>query len=96
MSHLGAELPLAVMGLSEEPLPKVYTGPWFRPEGTCTPDLARVPVSLKPGGPITSGVGADVVASLVILGVSEHLGVGLSLGVVGMHAQSVHKVYSGD
>lgn len=51
MSHLGAELPLAVMGLSEEPLPKVYTGPWFRPEGTCTPDLARVPVSLKPGGP---------------------------------------------
>ena len=40
------------------------------------------------------GVGEDVVASLVILGVSEHLGVKLPLGVVGLGEELVPKVCS--
>ena len=43
---------------------------------------ARVSVSLDPEGPSSSpNVEADVVASPVILSISEHLGVGLSLGI---------------
>lgn len=49
LQHLGLELPLAVMGLGEEPLPKVYVEPWFRLEGTCVSDWASVPVSQEPG-----------------------------------------------
>ena len=40
------------------------------------------------------GVGEDVVASLVILGVSEHLGVKLPLGVVGVVGEPVSMVCS--
>lgn len=46
--------------------------------------------------PATPGVGADVLASSpLILGVLEHLGVGLPLGVLGMGAEPVVKVCSG-
>jgi len=45
--------------------------------------------------PVIPGVGAAVVAFSVILGISEHLGVGLLLGVVGMGEESVPQVCSG-
>ena len=55
-----------------------------------------VPVSLDPGGiPVTLGVREDVVASPVILGISECLGVGLPLGVVGVGAEPAPQVCSG-
>jgi len=45
-------------------------------------------VSLDPGVPITPGVMAVVVASSpLIMGMLEHLGVGLPLGGVGMGAE---------
>lgn len=45
--------------------------------------------------PVTLGVGADAVASPVILGISEYLGVGLPLGVIGVVAKLAPKVCSG-
>ena len=67
----------------EKPVPLarwVFQCPW----------IPRVPVS--PG----VGVGTDVVAfSPMILGMLEHLGVELPLGVVGLGVEQVPKVCSG-
>jgi hypothetical protein len=35
LEHLGGELPLSVVGLAEEFAPKVCSGTWLRPKGTC-------------------------------------------------------------
>jgi len=49
-----------------------------------------------PGVSVTPGVGEDIVASSpLILGVSEHLGVRLPLGVVGVGVEPAPKVCSG-
>lgn len=53
-------------------------------------------MSLDLGDPVTPGVGVDVVSSPpVILGVIEHLGDGLPLGIVGMVEGPVSKICSG-
>lgn len=44
---------------------------------------------------VTLGVGVDFVSSPLILGVSEHLAVGLPLGVVGLGADPAPKVCEG-
>lgn len=66
--HLGVRLPLFVLVLGAEPVPKVCSGHWLRPEGTCASSWVGVPWFLDPGDPFTLGIGADVLASPVILG----------------------------
>lgn len=51
-------------------------------------------VSGSRGLPVTLGFGAGVVDSPEILGVLEHLGVGLPLGVVGVGAEAAPQVCS--
>jgi hypothetical protein len=61
----------------------------------CASGWAEVPASLvSVVVAIMMGVGADVVASPVILGVSEHLGVRLPLGVIGVGGEIVLWVHS--
>lgn len=94
--HLGFGLPLGVVGVGAESAPKVCSrcgSNWKEPvpmtgKGSCIPGSWGVPVTL--------GVGVVVVASLpVILGVLEHLGVELPLGVVGLGVEPAPKVCSG-
>lgn len=70
--------------MGAEPVPQVCSGCRFKLEETCATGRVGVPVSLNPREPINSGVQADVVASPVILSDSEHLGVGLPPGYVGV------------
>lgn len=94
--------------MSTESVVNVCSGHRFRLEGTHATGWAGVPGSLDPGGPshsrcwgrswdlslgVLGGVGADV-ASL-ILGVSEHLGVRLPLGVVEVDAEPASHVCFG-
>jgi len=46
------------------------------------------------GDPVPLGVGTDAVASLVLLGFSEHLGVRMTLSVVGVAEEPVLIVFS--
>ena len=46
--------------------------------------------------PVTLGIEADVVASPMILGVTEHLGIELPLGFVGLVAELLFKVCLGN
>lgn len=92
--YLGVGLPLPVVGLDKELVPKVYSGHCFRPEGTNATGRVGVPASLYPGYQVTPVVQADIVISSVILGVSEHLGIGFPLGVVRMEAELAPHVFS--
>ena len=51
LEHLGVELPLGVVGLAVEFVPKVCSGHQLRPEGTCATGQEGVPVSLDPTCP---------------------------------------------
>ena len=50
LEHLEVELPLGVLGLGAEPVPKVCSAQKLRPEGICATGLAGVRASLDPGG----------------------------------------------
>lgn len=84
---LRVKLSLCVSGVGGDSA--FCTGDRFKLDGTHATGLVRVPESLDPGVPVTLGGGTDVVTLLVILGISEHLGVGLSLDVVGLGAHPV-------
>ena len=89
-------LPLGVVGLGVKPAPKVCSGNLLKQEGTLPlPGQGFLSLWIL-GVPVTPGVGADVVASSpVILGVLEHLGDELALGVVALGAEPTPKVCSG-
>ena len=69
---LGVKLSLGVAGLDGEPEPWVCSGHRFKLERTCASGWVEVCISLVPVGvSVTLGVGENVVASAVILSVSE-------------------------
>ena len=80
--HQGVGLPLGDVQVGAKPAPQVcfrYSLKLKEPlllsgQGFLSPWILKVSV--------TSGVGADVVASPVILGILEHLGVKLPLNIV--------------
>jgi hypothetical protein len=97
---LGVELPLCVVGMAAEFVPKVCSG--YQPRQTrrnLCHWSGRVPVCLGPTGPSNSGCWNRCCVLLtsnpVILGVLESPRVELPLGVVGMAAEFVPKVCSG-
>ena len=63
LEHLGAELPLGVVGLAAELIPKVCSTHGSRPEGTCATGQAQCLDAWVPLAQVTSGVGAEVVFS---------------------------------
>ena len=63
LEHLGVELPLGVVGLAAEFVPKVCSGHWLRPEGTCATGWVEFLGAWVLLVPVTSGVGVDVVSS---------------------------------
>ena len=63
LEHLGVELPLGVVGLAVEFAPKVCSGHWPRPEGTCATGQVEFLGAWVLLVPVTPGVGADVVSS---------------------------------
>lgn len=86
-------LPLDVVGIGAGSTHRVCSGHKFRQEGTHSVAWEGF---LRPWDPITSDVGIDVVSfSILILGMSEHLGVRLPLGVVGIGVEPAPKVCSG-
>ena len=69
---LGVKLSLGVAGVGGESEPWFCSGHLCKLEGTCASGWAGVCISPVPVGfPVTLGVGKDVVASGVILPVSE-------------------------
>lgn len=62
-TYLQVELPLGVVGLGAEPVAKVCSGHWFRPERTCALAGWWFLNSWILGNPVTLGVGADVVVT---------------------------------
>lgn len=81
---LGVKLSLGVAGVGGEPAPSSTPG-------TGTNQKKPVPLAWQgflypcfPGVPVTPGIGAAVVASFVILGVSDLLGDRIPLCVVGV------------
>lgn len=94
IEHQGVELPLGFVGLGTESKNNVYLGHCFCPEGTSAPGWARI---LRPyilGYLVTPTVGADAMASPVILCISKLLRVGLPLGVMGLSGEQVPKFCS--
>lgn len=82
---LEVKLSLGVEGVSGEPELWVCCGHRYKAEGMCASGWAEVPASLvSVVVAVMMDVGADVVVSSVILGMSEHLGVRLPLGVIGL------------
>ena len=79
---IGVWLPLGVVRVGAKPASRVCSRCRFRPEGTHDTGWAGVPASWILGDPVTLNVCKDVVASPVILGISEYLVVRLPLGVV--------------
>ena len=63
LEHLGVELPLGVVGLAAESVPKVCSGQWPRLEGTRVTGWVEFRGAWVPLIPVTSSVGADVVSS---------------------------------
>ena len=57
------ELPLGVVGLAVEFVPKVCSGRRYRPEGTCATGWAEFRRAWVPLVPGTPTVGTDVVSS---------------------------------
>jgi len=93
--YLGVGFSVGVGGVDAEPASQICSGHRFKLEETCAVDQAGFSASLEPGVPVTLGVGADVMASPLILDSSEHLGNGLPLSVLVVHAESAPKVCSG-
>jgi hypothetical protein len=94
LEHLEVELPLGVLGLGAEPVPKVCSAHNLRPEGICATGWAGVLASLDTGGSSYSRFCADIVASSpVILGMLEHLGVKLLLGDMGLGEEPSPKFF---
>ena len=60
---LGVELPLGVVGLVVEFMPKVCSGHCLRPEGTCATVWMEFLGAWALLVPVSSGVGSDVVSS---------------------------------
>lgn len=91
LEHLGVELLLGFVGLAVEFGPKVCSGHWPRPEGTCVTGWMEFLGAWIPLVPVTSSIGTDVVSSspliLWYLGMLEPLGVELTLGVLGLAAE---------
>lgn len=85
--QLGISLPLNVVGVCVESAPQICSERRFKQEETHATGWVGVSASLDPSSPRYSGCWADVVASPAILGISEHLRVGLPLGVLGVGAQ---------
>lgn len=80
--------------MGTEPAPQVCSGYRFKLKRThagrgCSCVLGN------PGVPVTLGGGADVVASHVMLGMLEHLGVELPLDVLEENAEPAPQVCSG-
>ena len=94
--HLGVRLPLRVVGVGAEPAPKSAPGAgsnWKEPVPLASWGFLCPWI---PGVPVIPSVGAYVVASSpVVLGMLEHLGVELLLGVVGLCTEPAPKVCSG-
>lgn len=67
LQHLGVEFLLGVVGLATENMPKVCSGHWFRPEGPHATGQAEFLGAQVLLVPVTSGVGADVSSSPLIL-----------------------------
>jgi phosphate/sulfate permease len=67
LEHLGVELFLDVVGLAAEFAPKVYSGHWSRAEGTHATGQAEFLGAWVQLVPVTSGVGADMFSSPLIL-----------------------------
>ena len=63
LEHLEVELLLGVLQLAVELVTKVCSGHHPRPEGTCTTCHEEFLCAQVPLGPVTSGVGADIVSS---------------------------------
>ena len=63
LEHLGVELPLSVVRLTVDFVPKVCSGHWPRQEGTSVTGWAEFLDGQVPLVPVTPGVGADVVPS---------------------------------
>jgi hypothetical protein len=63
LEHLGVEFPLGVVGLAAELVPKVCSGHWPRPEGTCATSGVEFLHAWVPLVPVTPCVVADVVSS---------------------------------
>ena len=88
--HQGVGLPLGDVQVGAKPAPQVcfrYSLKLKEPlllsgQGFLSPWILKVPV--------TPGVGADVVASPVVLGMSEHLGVKVPLCFVGVGVKSLY------
>lgn len=93
--HLGVRISLGVVRMGAEPALQFCSGCRFRQVGTHA--LAESGF-LHPRilvDPVTLGVGADTVASPMILGILEQLGVLISLGVVGVGVEPAFEVCSG-
>jgi hypothetical protein len=104
LENLGVELPLVVVGLAAEFVPKFCSGHRLRSVGTCATGQAdhwsgRVPGCLGPAGPYYSWCWSRDFSFLtsdpMILSVLECLGVELPLGVVGYAVAFELKVCSG-
>jgi hypothetical protein len=67
LKRLGVALPLGVVGLAVEFMPKVCSGHWFRPEGTCATGWVEFLGAWVPLVPVMSGFGADASSSSLIL-----------------------------
>lgn len=68
-------------GVGGEPQPWICSRHRCKPEGTRASGGAGFPICLLPVGvSVTAGVGTDVMASTVILDVSDFLGVKFPLG----------------
>ena len=63
LEHLGVELPLGVVGLAAEFVPKVCSGHWPRQERTCDTAQAKFLGACFPLFPVTPSVGTDDVYS---------------------------------
>ena len=101
LEHLGVELPLGVVGLGAKLMPKVCSGYQLRQirRNLCHRS-GGVPVCLGPTGPSYSQCWNRCCVLLtsdpMILGVLEHLGFELTLGIVGLgqHPRSTHDMDS--
>ena len=93
---LGVELPLGVVGLGAEFVPKVCLGHLLRLEGICEIGPVEFLGAWVPLDPVTTDLGAVILSSssdAMILGVLECLGV--DLGFVGLGTEFVPKGCSG-
>ena len=91
---LGVELPLGVVGLAVQFSPIVCSGYWAQTGSNPCHWSGRVPGSLDPTAPSWDRCCILLTSDLMILGLLEHLGLELSLGVVRLAVVFTTKVCS--